>query len=120
MSLSVRHGFGCRLRCWPRLQPWDHHSYRFSQLSLGDSIFIWSDGATQFPIDEYTVRRNDNGKLYFDEPIDSTEWDSDQSSLRFRAAYVPTAVRVSIRVLNDEGLEPRTLSIMVHPYNAVR
>ena len=93
---------------------------RFSQLSLGDSIFIWSDGATQFPIDEYTVRRNDNGKLYFDEPIDSTEWDSDQSSLRFRAAYVPTAVRVSIRVLNDEGLEPRTLSIMVHPYNAVR
>ena len=93
---------------------------RFSQLSLGDSIYIWSDGSTQFDVGEFTVRRNDNGKLYFEEPIDSTNWDSDQSSLRFRAAYIPSALRVSIRVLNDDGLEPRTLSVLVHPYNAVR
>jgi len=89
---------------------------RFSQLTLGDPIYIWTTGATDFTPGEYTVRRNVNGQLYFQETVDSTIWNTDQSNLRYRAAFVPPSIRVSIRVLNDEGLEPRTLSVVIQPY----
>ena len=90
---------------------------RFSQLELGDPIFIWAEGNSQFPRGEKTIARNDNGKLYFREVFDTADWTGNQTGLRFRAAYAPSAVRVSIRVLNDQGKEPRTLTITVHPHH---
>ncbi len=92
---------------------------RFSQLGLGDEIYIWNEGNSDWPPGTYTIRRNQNGRLFFDESIDSADWDSaNQPGLRFRAAFLPSSLRISVRVLNDEGMEPRTLTIIVHPYAA--
>ncbi len=91
---------------------------RFSQLGVGQSLSIWSEGSSKFPPGDKTISRNDNGRLFFQEQIDSSNWEGNQTGLRFRAAYVPSAIRISIRVLNDEGREPRTLTVTVHPYRA--
>lgn len=88
----------------------------FSELTYRDTIYIWNEGAfTEFKNGEYTIKRNDRGRLFFVEEIDSSRWKGNQGGLRFRAGYVPSAFRVTIRVLNDKGEEPRILSVVVRP-----
>ena len=91
---------------------------QFSQLSRGDTVYIWTDGTSQFPTREggYTVDRHTvNGRLIFSEAIPFSTWDSNPGALRFRAGFVPPAFRVSVRVLNEKGKEPRSLSTVVRP-----
>lgn len=92
---------------------------KFSQLGHGDSIYIWSNvgGGGEFGSGNYTVFRNDSGRLEFKQRIDSSSWESPTvGNLRYRAAYVPSAIRIKLRVLNDKGEEPRYLQVVVHPF----
>ena len=68
---------------------------------------------------EYTIFRNENGRLEFQERINSSSWKGPASSLRYRAGYIPDAIRVGIRVLNDDGEEPRNLSVVVNPFRKI-
>ncbi len=86
---------------------------KFSQLQTGDKLFIWSDGGSRFPAKEYTMLYNRGGRLIMKEPISSATWDQDPGGLRYRAAYVPPAFRISVRVLNEKKSEPRTLTTVI-------
>ncbi len=90
---------------------------KFSQLKPGDKMFVWADGATQFPTGEYSLLYNSLGRLIFSEPIKSSTWSQDPGGLRFRAPYVPPSFRISVRVLNEKGEEPRTLTMVVKTDN---
>jgi prepilin-type N-terminal cleavage/methylation domain-containing protein len=99
----------------------------FAELTPGDQIFVFVDqgqgggaqsfqgrevaGASrQFPPGDYTVRSNLNGLLEFEEDIDSTSWQNNQQSgLYFKAPFLPSALRVTIRVVDDSGQNPKTL-----------
>jgi hypothetical protein len=99
----------------------------FAELTPGDEIFVFLDpnqggpagsnrgvensaSRRQFPQNDYTVRSNLNGLLEFEEDIDSTSWqNAQQSGLYFKAPFLPSAVRVTIRVVDDQGLNPKTL-----------
>ncbi|MGE3163711.1 MAG: prepilin-type N-terminal cleavage/methylation domain-containing protein [Planctomycetota bacterium] len=88
----------------------------FSELRYGDKIFIWNEaGGSEFPNRDYTVQRNESGRLHFVENIDSSGWRANISGLRFRAGYVPSQFRVTMHVLNDKGGEPRRQSLVIHP-----
>jgi len=64
--------------------------FGFPSLGLGDEIYIWNEGNSDWPPGTYTIRRNQNGRLFFDESIDSADWDSaNQPGLRFRADVPP-------------------------------
>ncbi len=86
---------------------------KFSQLRTGDKLYIWSDGGSAFPNGEFTLLYNSNGRLLMQEPIPFSTWDQDPGGLRFRAPFVPPAFRISVRVLNEKGAEPRTLTMVV-------
>ena len=90
---------------------------KFSQLKPGDKMYVWADGATQFPSGEYSLLYNSLGRLMFNEQIQSSTWSQDPGGLRFRAPYVPPSFRVSVRVLNEKGEEPRTLTTVVKSDN---
>ncbi len=114
---------------------WEQNSnIRFAELCQGDRIFIFTEaqrggvgaGAAQagvagnlsmlssFAGQFYTVKTNIGGRLEFMEDIDSTGWQRDQSNLLYKAAFLPEAVRITLRV-QDEGRaqEPRTLQRVV-------
>ena len=86
---------------------------KFSQLRTGDKLYIWTDGGSSFPSGEFTLLYNSNGRLLLKEPIPFSTWDQDPGGLRFRAPFVPPAFRISVRVLNEKGKEPRTLTMVV-------
>ena len=86
---------------------------RFSQLKTGDKLYIWSDGGSSFPSGEFTLLYNSEGRLLLKEPIPSSTWERDPGGLRFRAPFVPPSFRISVRVLNEKGEEPRTLTMVV-------
>ena len=89
----------------------------FSELNYGDEIFIWRDsGRGQFPQGEYTVFQRANGQLEFQQPIDASTWYGRETGLRFKAGYVPSAVRITLRVLDDNGFKPRMIQLVVHPF----
>ena len=90
---------------------------KFSQLKPGDKMYVWTDGASQFPSREYSMLYNSMGRLMFNEPIPSSTWSQDPGGLRFRAPYVPPSFRISVRVLNEKGDEPRTLTMVVKTDN---
>jgi hypothetical protein len=99
----------------------------FAELTPGDRVFVFLDpgqGAApasnrgienasarrEFPQGDFTVSSNLNGLLEFEEDIDSTEWQNQQQSgLYYKAAYLPSAVRVTIRIVDDLGENPKTL-----------
>ena len=90
---------------------------KFSQLGYGDNIYIWANlGQSQFPNGNYTVFSNDSGRLEFAQDIDSSTWRGAAGNLRYRAGYLPTSFRVTMRVLNDGGKEPRMHSVVVYPF----
>ncbi len=86
---------------------------KFSQLRPGDKMFIWTDGGSSFPSKEFTMLYNQDGRIFLKEAIPSSKWDQDPGGLRYRAAYVPPAFRISVRVLNEKQTEPRTLTMVV-------
>lgn len=96
---------------------------QFAELTQGDKIFIFTEanrgsivGGAQttgrfvkFASREYTVKSNVSGLLQFYEPIDSATWQGDQSPLLYKAAFLPAAVRITLRVVDDKGGNPKTL-----------
>lgn len=88
----------------------------FSELRQGDKIYLWAEGGNSEIEGEFHVSRNDNGKLTFQEQLNSALWSGDQSQIRFRAGYVPSAFRISLRVLNDSGQEARLMTVTVSPF----
>ncbi len=90
---------------------------KFSQLKPGDKMYVWADGATSFPSGEFSVLTNSQGRIIFNESIPSSTWTGDPGGLRFRAPYVPPAFRISLRVLNEKGEEPRTLTSVIKTNN---
>ncbi len=90
----------------------------FSELAFGDTIYIWKEQGQlgAFKAGDYTLFRKVTGKLEFQETIDSSLWDGDQSGLRFKAGYVPSALRITLRVLDDKGRNPRYLQSIVYPF----
>jgi len=87
----------------------DGKNTQFVELSPGDRIWIFrSQGAqTKFPTGEHTILTNHGGFLEFREEVDSTGWGSAQTQLQYKAAWVPRAFRVTLRLTNEKGQEPR-------------
>ncbi|MCA8962262.1 MAG: type II secretion system protein [Planctomycetes bacterium] len=101
----------------PYFEVGDEKMY-FSELNFGDQLYIWTDGGTsKFPSGDYTVYRREVDRLYFKERVDDSAWEGDQGALRFKAGYLPSAFRITVRVLNDSGREARNLSIVVQTLN---
>ena len=46
----------------------------------------------------------------------TADWDGNQPGLRFRAGYIPSSLRVTLRVLDSKGVKPRILQMVVHPF----
>ena len=52
--------------------------------------------------------------MEFLEDIDSVGWASDPGGVRYKAAFLPEAVRVTLRVVNeDRGDGPKTLQRVI-------
>jgi hypothetical protein len=100
----------------------------FAELTAGDRIFIFKDADVSggggpafggranpaqlisFPSGDYTIRANLQGMLEFREDIDCSSWDDkDQRPVNYKAAFLPSAVRITLRMVNDEGLNPKTM-----------
>jgi prepilin-type N-terminal cleavage/methylation domain-containing protein len=103
-------------------------SISFAELVPGDKVYIFTDAErggkkaggniagrlAAFPAGDYTVKTNINGMLEFVEDIDSTLWGGkDQPGVRYKAAYMPAALRLTIRMVDDEGLSPKTMQQVV-------
>ncbi len=101
---------------------------RFAQLVPGDRIFLFTEGnraaraqggggggaglanLVRFSAGDYTVKTNLNGLLELEEDIDSTEWGGQtQSGILYKAPFLPSAVRITMRIVDDKGLNPKTL-----------
>lgn len=101
----------------------------FTELIPGDKIFIFTQSSrgeqaqaagvgsagnisklNQFPSGDYTVKTNLDGLLEFEENIDSTPWNNEnQTGIYYKASFLPAAVRVTLRVVDDKGENPKTL-----------
>lgn len=98
----------------------------YAQLTPGDRIFIFTgssrgdasaSGSTgnaaqliRFPSGDYTVKANLRGLLEFAEDIDSVTWNGEpQPNIFYKAPFLPSAVRVTIRVIDDKGENPKTM-----------
>lgn len=80
-------------------------------LKIGSEIYVYAQGQNaQFPDGNYTIRNRADDRLYFEQVIDTSAWRANETGLRFKAGYLPSAIRVAVRVLNDEGQEPRRVS----------
>ena len=105
---------------------------QFGELSPGDRIFIFTDNSLgggvqvqgaggnaiadrlKFPPGDYTVKGNRNGMLEFLEDINSSGWgEKDQRPLRYKAAILPSALRVTVRMVDDKGLNPKTMQQVI-------
>ncbi len=105
----------------------------FTELTPGDKIFCFrgssrgeaAQGAAgaaagnanqfiRFPDGEYTVKTNLDGLLEFEEDIDSTDWNGQsQNSIYYKAAYMPSAVRMKLRIVDDKGENPKTMEKVI-------
>lgn len=98
----------------------------FAQLTPGDKLFAYlgssrgeakgaggagrADEFLRFPPGDYTVRANLNGLLEFEEDVDSTDWNGQaQNQIYYKAAYLPAVIRVTLRIMDDNGENPKTL-----------
>jgi prepilin-type N-terminal cleavage/methylation domain-containing protein len=108
-------------------------SISFAQLVPGDRIFIFTASArgaapvgaaaqsagnatmlTRFPTGDYTVKTRIEGLLEFNEDIDTTEWmGRTQSNIYYKAPFLPSAVRITLRIVDDQGMNPKTLQRVV-------
>lgn len=78
---------------------------KFAELGIGDTIYIWPDMSSQQPFEggEFTIRNIANGRLSFAEPIETSSWRNDKTGLRYKAAYLPHALRVTMVISDREG-----------------
>jgi prepilin-type N-terminal cleavage/methylation domain-containing protein len=102
----------------------------FAELTPGDKIYVSTQAGggaqvgqvnsagqansafgIQFPASgDYTIKTNRNGLLEFEETIDSTGWvNPQQSGLHYKASFIPAAVRVTLRMVDDKGESPKTM-----------
>ena len=52
--------------------------------------------------------------LEFVEDIDSSLWNGkDQPGVLYKAAFMPTALRITLRMVDDEGLNPKTMQQVI-------
>ena len=59
---------------------------------------------------EYTVKSNIQGQLEFVEDIDCSMWyGKDQGPINYKAAFIPSALRITIRMVDEEGRNPKTM-----------
>ena len=123
--------FGYKAREGDRAQQGEHlpvrfgflnaNQIQFSELTQDDEIFVFNEatrggraGANALPVSfrsgDYTIRSNTAGLLQFKQPIDSSSWRREQDGPHFyKASFVPAAVRVTLRVVDDRGANPKTL-----------
>ena len=101
----------------------------FAELGAGDRIYIFTDSTlgtgggrggagvanlVRFPAGDYTIKGNLNGLLEFVEDIDASFWnDKDQRPINYKAAYIPSAIRVTVRMIDDDGLNPKTMQQVI-------
>ena len=100
----------------------------FAEIVPGDLVYIFTQserGAkknqqnvtgrlTAFPAGDYRVRTNLNGMLEFVEDIDSSTWgEGGINAVRYKAAFLPAALRVTIRMIDDDGKNPKTMQQVI-------
>jgi hypothetical protein len=107
---------------------------QFAELAAGDRIYVFTpsaiagggnvnvagggsggvSGFLRFPAGDYSIRANLGGLLEFEEDVDTSAWQGrDQSPLYYKAAFLPSALRVTIRMVDDSGREPKTMQQVI-------
>ncbi len=77
---------------------------KFAELAIGDKIYIWRDTrGDYFDGGEFTIQNIVNGRLRFLEPLDTSSWRGDKTGLRFKAAYLPMALRLTLILASRRG-----------------
>lgn len=71
---------------------------QFGELGVGDTVYLWPDQSANQPFygGEYTVKNSTYRGLVFHEPIETSSWRRDKTGLRFKAAYLPMALRITM------------------------
>lgn len=102
---------------------------QFSELIPGDKIFIFTESTrggggaaaaagvagnlgslARFPAGDYTIRANFSGLLEFEEDLDTVTWGTQpQTGIYYKAAFMPAALRLTLRVVDDRGENPKTI-----------
>ena len=101
----------------------------FAELVEGSEIFIFTPSSRGIPgggaaaaggnrfikfvTGTYTVKNNLSGRLEFYEDISSITWERDQNGLFYKASFIPTAIRITLRIVDDKGQNPRTFQRVV-------
>lgn len=100
----------------------------FGEIVPGDRVYIFTESErggqkaggnvtgrlAAFPSGDYTVKTNINGMLEFVEDIDTSLWNGkDQSGVLYKVAFMPTALRITLRMVDDEGLNPKTMQQVI-------
>lgn len=110
----VRFGFsGDTKVTFGALVPGDR-MFVFTAASRGEASAAGGTGNTsqliRFPSGDYTVKTNLRGLLEFEEDIDSSSWnDEPQNNILYKAAFLPSAVRITLRIVDDRGENPKTM-----------
>jgi prepilin-type N-terminal cleavage/methylation domain-containing protein len=102
----------------------------FAELIPGDKIYIFTESSRgeqagggaafgvggnanqfiRFPSKDYTVKTNLQGLLELSEDFDTVAWSGQpQNDIFYKAAFLPSAVRITLRVVDDNGENPKTL-----------
>jgi len=89
---------------------------KFAELGIGDTIYLWPDQSARQYFDggEFTVRNIVNGRLTFVEPVETSAWRGDKTGIRFKAAYLPHALRLTMVISDREGKYTHRLQRIVH------
>ena len=107
----------------------------FAELTPGDRIFVFTDQSSgagrkagsggggggpnvaqdlKMKPGDYTVKANLEGLLEFFEDVDSSKWgDKDQRPIYYKAAFIPSALRVTLRMVDDKGESPKTMQQVI-------
>jgi hypothetical protein len=104
---------------------------QFAELVSGSSIFVFREGdrggaskasetgstnaadIVSWDANIYTVKSNVGGQLEFYQDIDSTMWGGDAPGLLYKAAFLPSSFRITVRVVDDKALTPKTLQRVI-------
>ncbi|MEM7230875.1 MAG: prepilin-type N-terminal cleavage/methylation domain-containing protein [Planctomycetota bacterium] len=100
------------------------NTIQFAELGPGDRIYVFTDSTVgaragggggvaslvRFPARDYTVKINRGGMLEFFEDIDASTWgDKDQRPVNYKAGWMPAALRITLRMVDDNGRNPKTM-----------
>ena len=77
----------------------------FAELGVGDTLYIWPsmDARLPFAGGAFTIKNIVNGRLQFVEPLETAGWLADKTGLRFKAAYIPMQLRLTISISDRDG-----------------